>query len=581
MKKITAKILLALALAPAWISPAADNADNLSRLDQALKAVAAFEYGKDSAPLTLTEQIVVESATNNVQRAAVEERLLHLLHSQATRDAKEFVCRQLFTIGTERSIPQLEALLTDPGLAHVARLALGRNESPAALESLLRAVAAAPATIQIGIINTLGLRRYEAALPALEKLVASGDLQIAKAAASALGEIGGTKAVKILQANRAKAGEELRRSIDAALLASADHFLASGEIPAASEIYEGLYAPTQTGNFRIAALRGLAAAQQEKALPTLAAAMRGADIGMRAAAISFTSSLKGSGSTRGLVDLLPTLAVETQPLLLNALGARGDGVAIPGVLAAVQSENASVRAAALIALGAIGDSSVVSSLLRAAGGTAGPEPAAARASLVQLHRGDVNGTLVRAFSGGDTKIVMEAIRALAGRRATATFQDIRKMVGGADPAVRLEAIHALGILADENTYSDLVSLAAGLKNSEDLGSLEDAVTAALPRVSSPEKQAAPLLSMLNGSSAAAKPVLLRLLSITGAPGALLALQAALKDSNPLVAEAAVRSLSDWPDAGPADDMLKLAQTATVPAYKVFALRGDVRMAASG
>ncbi len=105
--RLTPSFLLGLALAISATTSAAP-ADSLDRLDQALKAVPAFEYGKDAAPLGVVEQIVVQAAKDPALRLEVETRLLELLGKPATRDAKEFLCRQLFTIGTARSVPSLE-----------------------------------------------------------------------------------------------------------------------------------------------------------------------------------------------------------------------------------------------------------------------------------------------------------------------------------------------------------------------------------------------------------------------------------------------------------------------------------------
>jgi len=108
----------------------------MEQLDEALKAVETFEHGKDAGPLLRAEQLVVEAARNEVSRKAAEERLLRSLGSASTRDAKSFLCRQLRTIGTARSVPHLEKLLTDPELSHMARYALGRIEDQAAATAL-------------------------------------------------------------------------------------------------------------------------------------------------------------------------------------------------------------------------------------------------------------------------------------------------------------------------------------------------------------------------------------------------------------------------------------------------------------
>ena len=57
--------ICALAIALAVVMPAvAAEPDTMAQFDEALKAAATFEYGRDSGPLVRVEQIVVESATD-------------------------------------------------------------------------------------------------------------------------------------------------------------------------------------------------------------------------------------------------------------------------------------------------------------------------------------------------------------------------------------------------------------------------------------------------------------------------------------------------------------------------------------
>jgi len=552
--------------------------DALGRLDQALKAVAAFAYGKDAAPLSLVEQIVVQAAKDPGQRAEVETRLLEVLRQPATRDGKEFVCRQLFTIGTARAVPQLEAMLTDPELSHIARFALGRNEDPAAAAALQRALGKTSGKLQAGMVNSLGDKRYELAAPDLQRLLDSPDAVVAEAAATALGKIGGPRAVTALQAARLKAQANLRRRIEAALLLAADRLLADGQKAAATRIYEVFYAPDQPRHLRLAGLRGLLATGARQALPALVESIRSPDARFRSAAIGLARSASGEAVTRALAELLPTLPPEGQELLLGALAARNDAGAAPAVLTAAKSSSGTVRAAAYEALGAVGEASAVDLLVGAAATSSGPEQQAARAGLLQISRGDVGQALVRALGSAEPKRQLEAIRAIAGRRARGAVGELLQLAGGGESAVRREAIKALGVLADERTLADLLGLVAKLREGDDLLEVEQAVAAAFQRVPDPEKQAAPVLAVLVGAPASAKPVLLRLLSRSGTPGALGAVQTALKDENAVVREGALRALADWPDAAPAEDLLAQVRAATDATSKVVALRGFVRMA---
>ena len=370
-------------------------------------------------------------------------------------------------------------------------------------------------------------------------------------------------------------------NINAALLACADRFLAASEKDAARSIYEEFTAPGQPDNLRSAGLRGLVQTDPEKALPLLIAAIKGPNSKLGEAAIGLARSASGTETTGELARLLPSLPPQTQELLLNALGSRGDSAAAPAVLAALDSQNENVRLAACAAIGSLGDNSSVDPLVRLAASATGPLQQAARASLAQLSRGDVNGALVQDLDGSETKTRTEAIRALATRRASSAANDLLKVASDPDPDLRREAIRALGAVVDDNTLSRLVSLAVELKTAEDLTALEESVTTAFQRIPNRETQAEPVLATFAAAPADAKPVLLRLLGLTATKQALVVTRAAVKDENATVREAAIRSLADWPDAAPADDLLELVRTADRPSYKVIALRGYVRMAGLG
>jgi hypothetical protein len=69
-----------------------------------------------------------------------------------------------------------------------------------------------------------------------------------------------------------------------------------------------------------------------------------------------------------------------------------------------------------------------------------------------------------------------------------------------------------------------------------------------------------------------------LLGLAATPGALEAVRLGLKDGDADVREAVVRTLADWPDGRPAEDLLGLVTVLAQPALKAVAMRGYVRMA---
>jgi len=476
-------------------------------------------------------------------------------------------------------VPHLAALLTDPRLSHMARYALGRIEDPAAVQALHRALAKTSGKVQVGIINTLGDRRCQKAVPDLARLLTSVDRAVAEAAAGALGRIGGSGVVTVLEAARPKAAEPLRRCIDDALLACADRFLVAGRKTEAARIYETFYAPTMPRHVRIGALRGLVAAREAAAAPLLAQAIKSPDRRMQTSAIAFARILTGPQATKMFVDLLPSLPPDTQELLVRALAARGDPTAAPAIVTATRSESEAVRVAALEALGSLGDASSIGLLARAAATGGGTEQKVARASLVRLPGDGVNRAILRAVGAGEANVRVELIRALAGRRAREAAGDLLKIARDAEPSVRREAILALGAVVDEARLGALIALAVKPKDPGDRSAAEKAVASALRRVEDPDRRAAPVLAALAGAPADAKAVLLRLLGKAPTPQAFKALGAAMRDPNEAVRDAAIRTLSEWPDPAAAETLLQLARTAAKPAHKVLALRGYVRLAA--
>jgi HEAT repeat protein len=556
----------------------AAEADALARLEAMLPAAAQFEYGKDSAALAAIEQIVVESAKNPGLRLEVEARLARALEGEATRDAKEFFCRQLFTIGTAQSVHQLENLLSDPDLSHMARFALGRQQEPAARAALVRALGKTSGKIQAGILNTLGAMRSVEAAAEVARLLASPDPVVAEAAMLALGNIGTPEAVAALQSARGASSGPQRQKLNAALLLGADRLLESGKLEPAAKIYESFTIPGEALYIKIAGLRGLAAAREEKALPKLVEAIRSGEPEVGASATRFASGIPGREATRSLGGLLSALPAPRQELLLKALGARGDTEAARFALMALRSENTNVRIAAYEALGALADEPFVETILKGCATTKGPEQQAARAALVRMPSGSVTTALVRALAFGEEALRIEAIRALAGRHATSAVDDLLATARDSQTGVRKEALLALGSLVDNRGLERLAALIATFKNAESINAGEQAMTAAYLRIVDPSRRAVPLLAAFDQATPECKPALLRLMVLSGYQAALETIRKTVTDPNPAISEAAVRALAEWPDALPAEDLLGIVRTSENPTLKVVALRGYVRMA---
>ncbi len=98
--------------------------------------------------------------------------------TDASRDAKDFICRKLMIIGTAESVPALAALLPDKELSHMARFALERIPAPEAAQALRDTLPKLDGSLKIGVIASLGARRDVASVLALVALMRQKEKEV-------------------------------------------------------------------------------------------------------------------------------------------------------------------------------------------------------------------------------------------------------------------------------------------------------------------------------------------------------------------------------------------------------------------
>jgi len=569
---IAAAAILSAALV--GLSTAGQADDAATETDKLFEAVAAYEFGQPEAPLTAVAERVRSSYKDPQQRQAVEDRLLKLLET-GTPDCKRFVCRQLWMAASARSVPALAKMLADEGLVDVARYALERMADPAAAKALRDAAAKAKGKTLVGIVNSLGQRRDKDAAALLAPMLGHQDPSVASAAGWALGRIGTAEAAEALAAARAKAAGTLRRVLDDACLLCADALLADGRKGQAAAIYQRMYAADQPRRVRIAALRGLAAAQPRRAAPLIIDALKSADAQVRGAAAAMIREVPGEATTKALAAELPGLPAVAQVVMLAALARRGDPAARPAVLRAATAEDDAVRVAAVAALGDLGSPQDVGFLLKIAC-TPGAAARTAGATLTRLRGAGVDPTLLAMLAEAEPREKAELIRVLTARRAAVALPAIFRAASHKDPSVRSAALSALEAMAGRKELPGLLALLVEAVSDGERAAAAKATAAACGRAKDPQACSALVLDALARAPVPARCALLRLLPTVPADKSLAAVRAAVRDADEQVRDAAVRALTEWPNADALDDLLALAAATTSDTHRVLAVRGCVR-----
>ena len=580
--RISAKELTALLLAGLCLSFALINnsgaAFNKSEIDEKLTAIVNYERGMSREPLIAVEKLIRESQNQPKQRKYIELKLAELI-AEATLESKSFICRQLWFIGTADSVPAIAKLLMDEETADIACYAIGQNPSDEAGKALREALNKVSSKVQIRIINLLGDRGDNQSVEAIGKLVSGREREVSEAAVAALGKIGGARAIKLLVETRAKGDSELRFAATDAYLRCAEDLMYEGETKQATVIYKELAGKNETPIIRSAAIKGLADIGGQDIVPMVIAALRDENRMVRTTARSCVRTMEGSGVTELIAGELSKTSPDEQILLIGALADRGDSEALPAITAAAKSINPEIRKAVLQAVGKLGDASFVEYLAKAATeGLSSEEKSMAVKSLTLLRGSRVDDVIVQSMQNSEATMRLQLIQVLGERNSVDAVPALLAEAGHQDRKVSQAAFKTLGKLADEKHLPSLIKLLAKIENSSSRREAERAVVAVSRKISQPGKQADTVLVGLNSEKrVAVRCSLLRVLGSIANSKALITLEAASKETNPTVQDAAVRALTKWPNVSATEVLLEIYCNTKSPIHRLLTLRGFVRL----
>ena len=563
-----------------------------------LLAQTGLLFAGETAPLT------------DAEKKAEEQKLIAVLTGNAEGYDKDVACRRLAVIGSKDAVPALAALLADPNIYDVARYGLENIPDPAVDEALRAALGKVQGKQLVAVCRSIGKRRDAKAADELAKLLGNADVDVASAAALALGQIGDANATKILQQALTGAPAAVRPAVGEGCLTITDGLLAAGKRDEAAAIADRVRAAEMPPHIRSGALRAAVLARQAAGVPLIIEALKGEDKELIRMALTCARQLPGPDATKALAAELSSVATDKRVLLVYAVGDRRDPAALPAILEQVKGGEAVVRAAALRILGQISDASAVPVLLAAA---VDPDEAisrSAKATLAGLRGKEVDAAILAALDKGNPVTQRLALEIIGERRiASATpalikaaddvNKDIRitamrvlsdlggpgavaalfKTADDADKDIRGAAVKALGALAGAEDLDKLLAILVKQKDAQELQTAEAAVGSVIARI--PEKQACAekLLAPLAQAEAPVKCALLRTLRATPSLKALETVRTATKDANNDVKETAIRTLCGWQGPEAASEMLEMAKGSANATHKILALRGYLGLVA--
>jgi HEAT repeat protein len=505
-----------------------------------------------------------------------ELKLIGVLQSDAPAAEKAITCKRLSVYGTKDAVPALAPLLLNKELSSWARIALEVIPGPEADAALRGALDKAQGGLLIGAINSIAVRRDTQAIGGLVAKLKDADVDVASAAAVALGHIGGDQAAKTLEQSLAEAPALVRPAVAEGCILCAERFLAEGKSAESVKLYDTVRKATLPKQKLLEATRGAILARGADGVSLLAEQLESADKAQLGIGLRTARELAGRDVTVALAVEMDRLSPERRPLLLLALADRSDTAVLPVAVRAARSGPKELRVAALGILMRLGNVSCVSVLLDAAVDSDADVAQAAQLTLAHLGRQDVDADLLARLPQATGKTRQVLIELAGQRQIDGAVPTLMASLADADAGVRSAAVLAVGAMGGDKQVADLATLLQKTPNAAERADIERALLAISGRAGA--NCVPSLLPLAQNSDAAIRTIGLHALAVAGGPQALAAVKSALEDKDEAVQDEAARTLSTWPnnwpdDAAAAEVLLAMAKSGQKMSYQVLGLRG--------
>lgn len=402
------------------------------------------------------ELVVAAAAAPGVKRglADINSDLLYCLKRKNVSDeAKKYMLRQLALVGNSRAVPTLTKFLlgSDAMLGEAARKALDKIEGPQAAAALRRGYADAEGERRKPFIRAIARRSDTASVAMIRKTLAGDDAALAREAAFAVGRLGDSQALSILEKAYSAVDDGIVKvEIENSLLS-----LESMEEDLLVSIFENSSSPSN----RRSALSKLVAVENASSVEALEAAISDADRLTRSLAIRLAAESGRPDYSRIALGRANEMNDDDLAVLLSSLGAVDKSVAERIAIRAFDRGNETLMALALDGLGEYGSSLSIDLLLSAFGKKSRVLQTKAAVAIAKLSTIKMDRRLSEMLASGSLDEVETALELLEYRQMPRAKERILALVAGEDPDRIKAALRTLASIASESDLERLEIIA--------------------------------------------------------------------------------------------------------------------------
>ncbi len=435
------------------------NGEETGDISSALEYLKTYKFGMEVAPLNPIVEAIKTTQNDPAKQEELSRKLMDVF-SEATIDGKRFISRQLVVVGTPSIVPKLAPFLEKEETVELACRVIeqipGKEATQALLDVLNKSLSD---SIKVAVINSLGRRRDEDAVPTLQKYLDSSVKEVRDSALFALSEIPSTKSAEVLWnwgRDKLSSGDE---KVIEDLLKVANNVSKIGEGKEISlSIYEAIYAdPKTSGVSKINALQGLMMLKGKEILPILEKNILSGDRVLSYASVDLLKNKVVSDEEVSEVinSVLPKASSTLQLALLEVITVRRLKSTLPRVIEMLNSTSLEVKLMAIEALGEIGDVGSANTLMGLALSGGKEVSESAKDALLKISSSGVTEFLVDKAKSGSEAERRLAVRLIGERREVQVKPMLLECIKKGDEVVLSEALDSISIIGGEDDLSTL------------------------------------------------------------------------------------------------------------------------------
>ena len=510
------------------------------------------------AVASLTAHLSKDS--DDTRKRAWESQCIQFMKSAGDREVRSFFMRQLSLTGSDMAVTALSDYVSSPEICDDAVIVLQSIGSKAAASLLYSSLSEVECPCAAQVMVALAATHPGSATDIYMKRYLGGNDAEKAAALLAIASTGAPEAYDILvDAARAASFRRDPGGAVRALLLYAKIIGLNGEVKKMERIVNQVIDASrdqEAASQRLAAMSIITGVKGSDALGMLLEAADDPDVAIRGGALRLAAGMPGSDVTKKWINRYARVSDVAKPEILFMLGERGDELAVPLMMKALDDPSHEVSAGAVTALARLQGIRAVDPLISwilKYDSEEGHRAAATALTTVLDSTG--MSKIAASLPGSKGNSTVTLIRLLAWSGESSYFSNIIPLTGSDDIAIRAAAISALPALASYDDQTEIIALLDATSDRAEVTELQRALLSAAMRGDSPGSRSAVILKALDSSRDRLK--LIPLLAGTGGEEALKRVAAEFENGDAITRDVCFDALSHWSDHSAAGALISI------------------------